>query len=291
MSRSIADAIASGLEALAGMQAADGAFPLWTGTNRWTRCGRLFATAYVMMGAGKLLPAGNITRAMGFIRGQRRNDGLWEYDAAIRIPPDADSTACSLAALASCGEATDLAGGSALLRAFWRAPDGPFRTWNARGMWSLPERDDPVVNCNVLFALHLLGSPATEAETASVRRLIARAVQGSRYYLSPATTAHAARRAGLDLQGLPPMLTAPPSRDDLLGVLRYLCAATRPDVSLLQVVIDAQRSDGAWPIVPWVTAAETPRPFWGSPAVTTALAIEALRRHAEPTDQTDPRCR
>ena len=52
MSRSIADAIESGLEALAGMQAADGAFPLWTGTNRWTRCGPLFATAYVMMGAG-----------------------------------------------------------------------------------------------------------------------------------------------------------------------------------------------------------------------------------------------
>ena len=58
MSRSIADAIESGLEALAGMQAADGAFPLWTGTNRWARCGPLFATAYVMMGAGRLLPAG-----------------------------------------------------------------------------------------------------------------------------------------------------------------------------------------------------------------------------------------
>ncbi len=285
MTRSVAQAIDSGLAALGGMQAADGGFPLWTGTNRWAPCGPLFATAYVMMGAGGLLPAANIGRAVSFIRGQRLGDGLWEYDPAIRIPPDADSTACSLAALALHGDATDLTGGSTLLRQFWRPGAGPFRTWKAPGMWSSPDRDDPVVNCNILFALRLLGSPATMAETTAAQRLIARTAAGSRYYLSPATTAHAARRAGLDLDKLPPTLTAPPPRDDLLGGLRWLCASPRSDPGLLKIVLGKQQPDGAWPIVPWVTAAETPKPFWGSPAVTTALAIEALRRHAGPREQ------
>lgn len=284
MPRSIAEAIDSGLAALAGMQAADGSFPLWTGTSRWARCGPLFATAYVMMGAGGLLPAVNVTRAVTFIRSQRRSDGLWEFDPATRIPPDADSTACSLATLALHGDVADLAGAPALLRAFWRTPNGPFRTWNARGPWSLPERDDPVVNWNILFALRLLGSPATRAETMAVQSLIARTAAVSRYYLSPATTAHAARRAGVELGALPP-LTAPPPSNDLLGCLRCLCASPRTDARLLKVVLDAQQPDGAWPIIPWVTAAETPRPFWGSPAVTTALAIEALRRHAGSRDQ------
>jgi hypothetical protein len=288
MPRTTTEAIDSGLSALAGMQAPDGSFPLWTGTSRWARCGPLFATAYVMMGAGGLLPAANIARAVAFIRSQRRNDGLWEYDPAIRIPPDADSTACALAALALHGDGTDLANAPALLRQFWRPDAGPFRTWKAGGMWSLPQRDDPVVNCNILFALRLLGSSATPAETLAAQNLIARTAEGSRYYLSPATTAHAARRAGLDLNALPPPLTAPPPRDDLLGCLRSLCASSRSDSGLLKVVVDAQRPDGAWPIVPWVTAAETPRPFWGSPAVTTALAIEALHRHGEPREQNDP---
>ena len=273
------------------MQAADGSFPLWTGTSRWARCGPLFATAYVMMGAGGLLPAANIAQAVTFIRSQRRGDGLWEYDPGIRIPPDADSTACSLAVLALHGDATELAGGPALLREFWRAGAGPFRTWKAGGIWSLAERDDPVVNCNILFALRLLGSPATPAETTAAHDLIARTAAGSRYYLSPATTAHAVRRAGLDLAALPSALAAPPPGSDLLGCLRCLCASPRSDIRLLKVVLEAQQPDGAWPIVPWVTAAETPRPYWGSPAVTTALAIEALRRHTGSPGINEASCR
>ena len=175
---------------------------------------------------------------------------MWEFDPATPVPPDSDSTACSLAALAPHGDVAELATGPALLRAFWRGPNGPFRTWNARGMWSLPERDDPVVNCNILFALRLLGSPATETETMATRDLIARTVQGVRYYVSHATTAHAPWRAGLDLRKLPPALTAPPARNDLLGVLRWLCASPRPDIGLVKYVMKSQQPDGAWPIFP-----------------------------------------
>src|SRR5262245_24212402 len=93
------ETISAGIAALARMQGADGSFPLLTGTGPtgWRPCGRLFSTAYIMLGAGGALPSENVARAIAFIRGQRRPDGLWEYDPAIRIPPDVDSTACSLA--------------------------------------------------------------------------------------------------------------------------------------------------------------------------------------------------
>src|SRR5262245_40198029 len=186
VTRSIPEAISVGIAALARMQGADGSFPLFTGTGPtgWLPCGRLFSTAYIMLGASGLLPSDNIARALAFIRGQRRSDGLWEYDPAIRIPPDADSTACSLASLVLHGDGSDLAAGADLLRSYWRADQGPFRTWKAAGTWSAPERDDAVVNCNVLFALRLLGSPATAAEGAAVRELLQRTDGSSRYYCS-----------------------------------------------------------------------------------------------------------
>jgi hypothetical protein len=52
----------------------------------------------------------------------------------------------------------------------------------------------------------------------------------------------------------------------------------RLDDELIATVLAAQRSDGSWPIWPWVTGAIVPRTYWGSPAVTTALAVEALSR-------------
>jgi len=231
-----------------------------------------------MMGAGRLLPAGSFTRAAEFIRGQRRRDRLWEYDPALHIPPDSDSTACSLAALALHGYASDLADGADLLRSFWRVADGPFRTWKADGGWSSRERDDPVVNCNILFALRVLGSPPTEAERSSVVQMVEQAASGSRYYCSPVTLTHAASRAGLKDVAFPLAATMRPQANDLLGCLRWLCGMPNIDADLCGTVLRAQSPDGSWPIVPWVTGAGTPRPFWGSPAITTALALEGLSR-------------
>jgi hypothetical protein len=283
MARCVADVIVAGVAALAAMQGSDGSFPLFTGgaATRWSPCGRLFSTAYIMLGAGRLMPPNNIARAVAFIRSQRRPDGLWEYDPALRIPPDADSTACALAALMLHGYGSDVAGGAELLRCYWRIPTGPFRTWKAPGIWSLPERDDVVVNCNVMLALRLMGSPATVVEQVAVRRLIQQTNGRSRYYCAPATLAHAVRRAGVDDTLLPDVATARPEPGDLIGAVRWLCAVSEPDAAVMAAVLAAQQPDGSWPLSPWVTGVGDPTPFWGSPAITTALAIEALERHSD----------
>lgn len=280
MSRSIAEAISAGIAALARIQGADGSFSLLVGRERtrWVPCSPLFSTAYIMLGAGGLLPADNIARAVGFIRSRRRPDRLWEYDPALGIPPDSDSTSCSLAALMLHGDGSDAAGGADLLRSFWRPDSGPFRTWKAPGTWSGPERDDAVVNCNILLALRLLGAPATTSEQSAVQQLLLRTKGRSRFYCAPSTTAHAAHRAGLDPAALPRAAIARPQPNDLLGCIQWLCAVPKPDAALLERVLVSQRDDGCWPLWPWVTGEAMP--YWGSVAMTTALAVEALARHA-----------
>jgi hypothetical protein len=229
-----------------------------------------------MLTAGSLLLPRDAARAVDFIRGRRRPDRLWEYDPALGIPPDVDSTACALAALARHGSAADLDDGADLLRAFWRGDTGPFRTWRAPGMWSLPERDDPVVNGNVLLALRLLGTPATAQEQNAALALCARTQGRSRYYCSPAAVAHAACRAGLPKGSLPGAATEQPAAEDLLGAVLWLAATGIAAPGLTGAVLAAQRPDGAWPIRPWVTGEGVP--FWASAAVTTAVALEALAR-------------
>jgi hypothetical protein len=279
MTRSLPQAVCDGIAALARMQAGDGSFSLFTRTTltSWRPCGPLFSTSYIMLGAGSLLPVENIARALDYIRRQRRVDGLWEYDPQLGIPPDSDSTACSLAALALHGERSAIANGADLLRSFWRAGAGPFRTWRAQGMWSLPDRDDPVVNCNVVFALRLLGSLVTAAELGSVSRLLERSETGSRYYCAPSTIAHAARRAGISRSALPHVATARPALEDHLSCVQWMCGIQQRDEEITVAVLTAQAPDGGWPIGPWVTGVGKPTPYWGSPAVSTALAIEALR--------------
>jgi len=291
MSRPIASAISAGIAALARMQDADGSFPLLVATDPrdWRPCGRLFSTAYIMLGGGALLPAERIAQALRFIASQRRPDGLWEYDPALRIPPDADSTACALAALAlRGGTIPDVAGAAGLLRSFWRGPDGPFRSWNAPGMWSLPERDDPVANCNILLALRCLGSPGTPAEAAAVVRLIERTDGRARYYCGSGVVAYAAGKAELDPAALPPRAVARPVLKDPLGCVHWLCATATADSELVAALVAAQRPDGSWPLLPWVTGAGNPQPYWSSPAIITALVLEALsavsRRYAGRTD-------
>jgi hypothetical protein len=283
MSLPVAEAISAGLAALARMQPPDGGFPLYVakGAARGVLCDRLFSTAYVMLGAGGLLPPDNIARAIAFIRARRRADGLWVYDPSTGLPPDSDSTACALAALALHGEPSDVSGGADLLRSFWWAERGHFRTWNT-GVWSRPEHDDVVVNCNVAFALRLLGVPVTAAEAASILAFV-QGVGISRYYCAPSTIAHAACRAGFDLAALPPAATARPPPDNLIGAVQWLSGMPNDDDALKAAVLDAQRADGSWPAWAWVTGEARPKPYWASAAITTALAIEALKCHTVPT--------
>ena len=179
--RSVTAAIASGLAALSAA---------CKGPDALSRCGparadgrergSLFSTAYVMMGAGRLLPANQITRSVTFIRSQRRSDGFLEFDPATPVPPDsADIRLLPGGAGAAWRRGRTRYWGGIAAGFLARAQRAVPYLERARGMWSLPECDDPVVNCNILFALRLLGSPATETETMATRDLIARTVQES----------------------------------------------------------------------------------------------------------------
>ena len=182
-------------------------------------------------------------------------------------------TACSLAALALHGGTVE-SGDADLLRTFWRPGEGPFRTWRVPGDWSIPARDDPVVNCNLVLALDLLGSPAAPAETAAVEALLGRSTSGSRYYCAPAAIAHAARRAGFAPGALPATAAARPTAGGVMAAAQWLAAGLGRDDRLVAGILAAQRPDGSWPGGAWVFGVGTP--FWGSAAVTTAFAVEAL---------------
>jgi hypothetical protein len=237
-----------------------------------------FATSYILMGAGRWLPSQSISRAGEFLLTKRDSQGMWAWGELFgeHLPPDADSTACALAALALNRFPLDRAAEVERLRRFWCPDLQRFRTWIAEGPFSIPERDDPVVNANVLFALNALGHPPTPAERAGVSQYLATCLAESRYYCAPATIAHAAHRAGLDPQCLPRMATVPPGRNDLIGTIQWLCAGHIGDRTATDRVLAAQQADGSWPPLAWITAVGTPVPHWGSSAATTALAIEAL---------------
>ncbi len=301
----------AGLRALAALQAADGSFALesWNGPARLVdralaRMGRrlgwarqtptgptfsydpLFATAYILMSAGRWLPRTAVDRAVAYLERRRDADGLWTYGqlGGEPLPPDSDCTACALAAMALAGVSLDADAEAGRLRRFWRPDLRRFRTWDVGGAWSIPERDDPVVNANIVAALAALKRPATAAEQAGVAAYLAACAQGSRYYCAPATIAHAAHRAGLDPTGLAPRVRARPGRGDLIGTIQWLCAGHAGDPEATRRVLAAQRPDGSWPALAWVRAVGLPTSYWGSAAVTTALAIEALG----PPDGTEP---
>jgi hypothetical protein len=274
MPRSVNEAVDAGLAALAGMQTREGYFPFYMGSpdTSWRRCDPIFATAYIMMTVGRLLPPARIAAAVEYIASRRRADGLWHYDTSLDIPPDVDTTSCALAALALDGRQADVAGGADLLRTFWRVPDGPFRTWPDGGSWAAAGRDDPVVNCHVLHALKLLGAPPTDVERTAVAALVRRSLGGSRYYSSPGAIALACRRAEIGEAAWPPIAAAPPK--DGLGLLQWFTATGRYHDRVVPLLLGLQRADGSWPVAPWVTGVRVPS--WGCPAISTALAVEAL---------------
>jgi hypothetical protein len=270
-------AIRSGLARLAAMQMPDGSFPLsyHDGAQAPRPCHGLFSTLTVLLAVGDLLPADSRSMAIAYVVKQRGADGLWTFDPGLPIPSDSDDTACALAALAQYAHSG--AGDADLLRSFWRADGGPFLTWReAPQEWLQRNRDDAVVNCNVLFALGALGAPPNAAETRAVLELINRSLQGTRYYCSRATIVYAARRAGLPMESLHRRLRArPPSGENVLPAAQWLTAIGRWDDRAIAHVLSAQSGDGAWAAEDWCRGVGSER--WGSAAVSTALCVEGLR--------------
>jgi len=272
-----AEALERGRSALAARQSGDGSFPFGVldPSGPGADCHPLFSTVTVLLAAGSLLPPDRLARAVDFVLAARRPDGMWEYDARLGIPADADDTACALAVAArhrpGCvGEAD-----AALLRTYWRTDGGPFRTWHTtEAMWTGRERDDAVVNANVALALAALGSPATAGEMTAIARLVSASMERTRYYCAPATVAYTALRAGVPAHAVPaPTLARPEPAAGCLPTAQWLCATGSADPDALAWLLARQRADGSWPAEAWCTDNVS---NWGSDAITTAICAEAL---------------
>jgi hypothetical protein len=273
----IASAIRAGARYLADAQEADGGFPLVPVHSQPLGAlgDNVFSTATILALAGELLPQDRVSRAAAYLLARRGADGLWGWDASRSIPADSDDTACCLGALAAVGATLDRAGDVRLLRSFWRWR-GPFRTWAKSRGWNGRDRDDAVVNCNVLWALQVLGAAPRGAELRSVGRLVAAQQGGTRYYCSQGSVAWAAARAGIDVSRL-----GPPGQASLVGrpleIALWTLAGRLPPAIAAPVLIQAQTADGGWPAEPWVQAYVG---AWESRPVTAAFALAALRRIA-----------
>ena len=259
-------------------QEADGSFPLVPVQSRplGTPGDNLFSTATVLALAPQVLPPERVSRAAAYLLERRGADRLWAWDVRRAVPADSDDTACCLAALAIVGGPLDPEQDARSLRTFWRWR-GPFRTWAKAHGWNGRERDDAVVNCNVLWALRLLGANPRRAELRSVGRLVAAQQGATRYYCSPASVAWAAARAGIAT----PHLTAPAQeklRGRALEIALWALAGSLPRATAAALLLDAQTADGGWAPEPWV---QDHVGAWESRPVTAALAIAALRGHLD----------
>jgi len=270
-------AVAAAAGVLAGSQEADGGFPLLAVASRplGSAGDSLFSTAMVLALAAPVLPAECTARAATYILDRRDGQGLWAWAADGSLPPDADDTACCLGALARAGATVDGRRGARLLRKFWRW-GGPFRTWMARGGWNARSRDDPVVNCNVLWALTELGAPPRAAERRAVERMVAAHRGPTPYYCSEASVAWAAARVGIATPSLrPPADSALAGRP--LECALWSLAAPTPPAAAAALLLDMRDADGGWRAEPWVQGNPG---TWESRPVTIAFVIAALERLA-----------
>jgi hypothetical protein len=264
------------LAALASQQGPQGDFPFFVLHPGGERPAHgLFSTVTVLLAAGPQLPLQCRERALDFVLACRRADGMWHYDPSLPIPADADDTACALAALARLRPSSCRRADAALLRSYWRPDGGPFKTWHSgEEMWSSRERDDAVVNANVLLALDALGAQPLEPERLAVAELVSRSAQRTRYYGSPWTVAYTALRAGVPAQSVPAAQRQRPARSHgCLALAQWLCTWEAGDSEALAMLMDAQRADGSWPAETWCTDNEQD---WGCSAIVTALCTQAL---------------
>jgi hypothetical protein len=232
-------------------------------------------------------------RALRRLAAWRGRDGLVRF-LADGIDPDLDDTALvNYLLLAHRFDRWPYRALAVRLAAIERL-DGLYPTW-LRPAAGAPNDVDPCVTTNVLRFLHSVVVPADDAWHA-VRRaaLAAPRGEGTLYYESPAalpffvaTLPVGARRRLLSddelrrvAKELADRFTSRTSRSPV-DVAMALSVAARAGVDvasrdeLCRALIAWQRSSGEWPA--W--AAFRAFNYWGSPALTTALAVHALLSH------------
>ena len=268
----------------------------------------VIATALAARGLSMTPSAERVrSRALDFLEREMSPDGLWRHPSSaspihLDTPFDLDDTSISSAALAAAGRS--FPNNRPLLLAH-RERSGLFQTWIVR-WWRHPLRTirffwhyrytrvqhiDAVINANVVIYLgiceetrpaieHMLAVLRTNGEMMSTNWYASRFTVW--YFFSQALR-EIAPEAG---QMIVPCVeaTAPINALELALAASTLILWNRvPDVGPL---IDAQLSSGAWPRVAMYhtglgrTDSQPRPPWWGSEALTTVLAVEALSRMA-----------
>lgn len=253
-------------------------------------------------------------KSLAFLEKERLPLGVWKHPASgeythFFFPPDVDDTSCAAAALRQAGH--PIAQSEKMLLAN-RDGRGLFYTWfTGRPRWAgwdhfrlvLPQvrhvhllvplfteapcsiyNVDPVVNANALFCLG--DGPATSSVAPWLVEILSRRTEGAcdpwypspfsvRYFFARALApwheeAGALMRASLDAEEpRTPLETA-------FHLAARACWGMGADDELVSRLLAAQLPEGGWPAEPFYRGGDY---WWGSAALSTAFAVEALTRH------------
>ncbi len=301
---SLAAAQAAGLRFLASAQTADGSFlgqasPSQTDFSLTQSHHTPFQTSLIANCLAGLPGSESIgTSAARFIAGQRSADWSWNYwirgsvDQQQRpYPDDLDDTVVALSALTAIDSHS--VGGQALgalgrlLVSQETAVGGPYRTWLVAETAAASWRDiDLAVNANIGYLLQ-----QHQVEAPGLSRFITAALRSgnltSRYYDGPLPVLYFISRgyrasAQPDLQKLLGRHVRKLSPNNALHLSLLLTASShvglKPPLRLRRQLLALQQADGSWPAASlYYEPPIDKQPYYaGSPALTTAFALEAL---------------
>jgi hypothetical protein len=243
-------------------------------------------------------------RSGDFLLREQEDNGAWHYNGRggrKTIPPDLDDTSCAVAALIKLGHRPAYSFYSLL----WQnevAPGGPYYTWigvDHTGDSHFARDVDALVNANILFCGGLLNL-SLPGTADYLRQVICSETypEQSVYCVSPHFLIYALSRAyhhgHVDL--LAPAMPAmqqylltklpPPHAEPAAFNLACLAAgllnlqAPLPLIEpYLAALLTGQETDGNWPARGAYWGYN--RYYDGAPALTTALALEALAKYSE----------
>jgi hypothetical protein len=310
MSTPLTAAIEKGLTYLAHIQRPSGEFATYTSprpdmSGATERPKTVYTTTFVIHSLSCLPPdpliASMQQRAGDFLAGEQEEDGAWHYDGrgGHLVPRDLDDTSCAAAALLTLGRRPDLSYYSLL----WQnevAPGGPYYTWidvDHTGESFFARDVDIMANINILFCAGLLNLALS-----GVVAYLQQAIQNktyqphSTYCVAPHLPLYGLSRAYADghVTALAPAIPVmqdymlnqlpPPPAEPAALHLACLAAALlnlQADLSLIEPYVTAllarQDNDGHWPA--WAVYLSYRHYYDGAPALTTALALEALGKY------------
>jgi hypothetical protein len=310
LERDILDSLGKGFSFLCGSQLKSGEFPIM----RWQRGDKdacyvktVFATSFVLHSlrhVGKFLNVDEVSkRAVEFLLGETENS-LWRFcGKGSRIHFDLDTTCCVLASLKEYDIDLDYeAIASKLLK--YRNAQGVFYTWilNVDPPFEKADNNvDWVVNANVLFFYSLLGWSLPELERYLIRVVETKMFkQRSPYYDSPFCFTYCLTRAYGDGKNLALSLAIPKIKEHILEFMEkpqgdpldvalasvsLLNCGIEPASSahIMKCLLSMQRMDGGWPAGIFFTQGPYTehRVVYGSEALTTAIALEAISKYME----------